>query len=237
MRWAAVLLLGGCVCASAEEPPIGLLTLPEVFGFRDTCNIRSGAQVLVYQNPGGAILGRIVAVDVPAVKANGRCGAASALFRPTQGQPYSFYPLREFRAGIPAVLAQEERGAWVRIAVAGGSGWVRNVEPRRLFSLLELLRRNEPRLTGEWNEVVYESPAGPAVRLDILEREKEDDALPDIRIQVLEQICVAGKVWLHLIFLSKPPEQGKTLIQRREGWIVAHGRNGMPALWFSPAGR
>ncbi|GEM_PF-6891569 len=235
MRWVALVLLG-CLYVSAGEPPIGILTLPEVFGLRDPCNVRSGARVLVYETPGGPVLGRIEVTAAPVLKERGRCEAAQVSFRPVNGERFDFAPVGELKSGVPAALAREERGAWVRIALKEGSGWVRNTYPRQLISMLELLRRNEPRLTEDWDEIVYDAPAGKPIRVDILKRE-EGDPLPDVRVQVLSQYNTQGRIWLHLIFLSMPSAERKSLIQRREGWIAAYGRNGMPALWYSPRGR
>jgi hypothetical protein len=129
---------------------------------------------------------------------------------------------------IPAAIVFERRGAWFRIRLTAGSGWIRRSDPKDFLPYPEILRdhahtmqswdgtlRAMPGLTGA---VVPLSPGWKA----LLDRQ--------LSVEYLGSRRVGNDRWLHAC------DQTYEGVNDVSGWIPAYHPSGSPSLWFSSRG-
>ena len=226
-----VLGCAGPPVAASPDPragAIGLLQLPEVYGTERCQRFRPSA-VSVYGEPrAGRAIGEIRVARHWTYRREGGCEGLRVEFVPIEG-PAAELPAQEFATEQPAAIVLEQRGAWFRLRLPDGSGWV-NAAPRNDFGpLLALLQRDLDGFTDPAGATLRRTPADGA---EVLWQGVPACAVPRVRAHE----TVGARPWIEVEFerdaccaddAAAVPAPGTS------GWLPLYRDDGVPSVWFA----
>ena len=228
-----VLVVIAVTLAQADDHVIGLLALPGVFG-EGPCKPFEPRAPTLYADAGATkVMGTIEVDQNWSFAPHGGCEGLEVSVH--EGQQRSELPTREYDYEAPAAIAIDRRGQLVKIRLSGGrSGWVLS-PPARFMSYENLLEEftGVTFFTDAFNGELRRAPG-----LTVANRPSAAGK-PGQPVRVIESRRVGERLWLHVEVFNHslcdagaagPPET----IAR--GWLLAHGDDGEPAVWFSSRG-
>jgi hypothetical protein len=145
-------------------------------------------------------------------------------------------PTLESGYEIPAAIVFERRGAWFRIRLMAGSGWIRRSDPKDFLPYPEILAENLVHTLESWDGSLRATPGvtGAMVPLSagwkgLLDRQ--------LSVEYLGSRRVGNDRWLHIRLAAKAAcDQTYEGVNDVSGWIPAYHPSGSPSLWFSSRG-
>ncbi len=219
------------VIEPVQEPVLGLLTLPEVFGVW-ACDDFVPGEVPLYGAPGSPEATATIRVDRGWTFHDvGGCEGLEVRVHPAGGAPPQELPTTEHAYEAPAAIVLDARDGWLRIRTEEGGAWLKASTASEFFPLEELLMDALAFVTEHAEGPLLPSsgattpdPGSPAL-------------VPGTELRVLGSEWVGGELRLHVELLSHspclfPPEP--TVVGA--GWVRAHGVGGEPAVWFFSRG-
>lgn len=228
-----VLVVIAVTLAQANDHVIGLLALPGVFGEGPCTPFEPSAPTLYADAGATKVMGTIEVDQNWSFAPHGGCEGLEVSVH--EGQQRSELPTREYDYEAPAAIAIDRRGQLVKIRLSGGrSGWVLS-PPARFMSYENLLEEftGVTFFTDAFNGELRRAPG-----LTVANRPSAAGK-PGQPVRVIESRRVGERLWLHVEVFNHslcdagaagPPET----IAR--GWLLAHGDDGEPAVWFSSRG-
>ena len=228
-----VLVVIAVTLAQTNDRVIGLLALPGVFGEGPCKPFEPRAPTLYADADAKQVMGTIEVDQNWSFAPHGGCEGLQVSVH--EGQKRSELPTREYDYEAPAAIAIDRRGQLVKIQLsAGRSGWVLS-PPARFMSYESLLEEftGVTFFTAAFNGELRRAPGLTVANRPIA------TGMPGQPLRVIESRRVGDRLWLHVEVFNHslcdagakgPPET----IAR--GWLLAHGEDGEPAVWFSSRG-
>jgi hypothetical protein len=239
--WVATLILASQTAARAAPAPkprlIGLLNLPEIYATElpvtKICDAASGVLAALYQSPSTQTkpIGSII-LQAYRLPGNGLCGAATLMFT-RAGHADIELPSNELDDEQRAAMVYQRSGSWFRIAVPGGSAWIKRAHTSDFVSYPEVLRGHLSYFPEGWDRRLWREPGSAAlVRFgpgwQAVTRE-------NIAVELLGIRRLAADTWLHIRF-TELDDSGDVVYPPRLkpllGWIPAYRPSGETSLWY-----
>jgi hypothetical protein len=228
MKLALILLVLSVASASAEEPIIGLLTLPEVLGY-GPCDDFSPEEITLYSGMDKKLTSGVIKVDkFWTFPKSGGCEGLTVNTHMQNGNNIRPLLTKEYRYENPAAIILEAQNDWFRIKTASGSAWIQKTKTGRYISLEHLLENKMAYIKSQSGIKVFREPRN----LNSVGVVSNSDSL-----NVIKTINVDNKYWHHIQVMDSsscesdgPP---KVLI---EGWVPAHTATGKLTTWFYSRG-
>src|SRR5476649_752420 len=161
--WVATLILASQIATHAAPAPkprlIGLLNLPELYAtdalVMKTCGADTGASAALYQSPSTQTkpIGSII-LQAYRLPENGLCGAATLMFT-RAGHADIELPSNELDDEQRAAIVYRRSGSWFRIAVPGGSAWIKREHASDFVSYPEVLRGHVNYFPEGWDRRLW----------------------------------------------------------------------------------
>ncbi|HEX4997562.1 MAG TPA: hypothetical protein VFY29_05025 [Terriglobia bacterium] len=223
--------------AQTEEPVVGLLRLPEIYG-EYPCQAFKPQRVPFYAAASGAQppIGFIERVDKPDAP-QPDCEAPVVVARQSGSnaapQPLPFDESGyEFRTAV----VYERSGAWFRIALAKGSAWIQRRDAGDFVAYPDALISDSfsTYLRPGWSGEIRAEPARGATAATPPAWQAFVDK--EVPIRVLGTRVVDGKVWIRLRFESETCGQTLGELPTLEAWTPAHRSSGATSIWFHSRG-
>jgi hypothetical protein len=223
-------ILAATAPAFAQDRILGLLQLPEVFGY-GPCQSFDPEVITLFAAPLAPEAVATIEVDQHwAFAPHGGCeGLKVSVHR---GDAQEELPTREYANESPAAIVLDKQDGWFKIRVAGGAAWLKASVRSRFMPMADLFGEY-PTLTAITNEFkgpLLEEPGGAP-----LAKSTPELAAP---VRVLEVRSVGDEVWLHLAVMSHSvcdAERGPPDVLML-GWSLAYGASGEPTVWFASRG-
>lgn len=222
---------------------IGLLNLPELIG--QPCGPGTPISLDVFDkpsavgSPSGAITYR-AAGRTPNSIACGD-GRMSFLRKGAGGATAEKMPTKESGYELAAAIVYERSGPWFRIALPGGSGWIRRKSETDFLRYPELLVDDQlPFMASGWDGRLWSRPGAASAK----------PALPKVKrliggnrrgfadVWVLAVRRIGGEAWVQVRVIEGHCGDGEYLKEPTidTGWIPAWRPTGQPAVWFYSRG-
>jgi len=212
----------------AEEPIIGLLTLPEVLG-EGPCDDFSPEEIMLYSGMDKKLTSGVIKVDefwtFPDL---GGCEGLTVNTHIGDGQKGHALLTKEYRYEAAAAIVLETQGDWFKLKISSGSAWIQGTKKGKYFPLEYLFK----------NKMAYiESSSG----IKVFRESSIYDSIGLVSngdfVNVIKTVNVDSKYWHHIQILDssgcesiEPPEV------LYEGWISAHTATGKLTTWFYSRG-
>lgn len=228
----ATVLVATSTVATAQDKVLGLLALPEVFGY-GPCQAFEPEVVALHQTPSAAAVIASIQVDQHwAFAPHGGCEGLKVTVH--RGAEREELPTLEYANESPAAVVIGVQDGWFKIRLTGGSAWLRASARNRFMSIADLFSEYPTltTLTDAHRGALLENPvegaagSGPAL-----------SARSPVR--VLEFRDVGGETWLRVALMSHSicdAETGGPPEVKSLGWVRAYSLTGEPAVWFSSRG-
>jgi len=154
------------------------------------------------------------------------CSAAMPWFRAVNGKTQT--ALAKFESGYEAVALAvlEQRGDWVRLALANRTAWLLAPEDFTFAAYPALLAEKLAHATPHWSGELCRSAGNRCEKAGI----RASNAMTVVAIS-----RVANAVWLEVELTADACQTGDTRVAAR-GWIRAYSRDGHPTVWFHSRG-
>lgn len=223
-------LLAVATPALSQDRVLGLLQLPEVFGY-GPCQAFEPEVIALYAAPSSPEAVASIEVDQHwAFAPHGGCeGLKVSVHR---GEAREDLPTREYANESPAAVVLATQAGWFKIRLTGGTAWMKASVRSRFMPMADLFSEY-PSLTATtdgFSGPLLEEPGGAAVA----------NASPraGAPVRVLEVRPRGDEVWLHLAVMSHSicdGERGAPEVVKL-GWTTAHAASGEPTVWFASRG-
>jgi hypothetical protein len=226
---SAVLLLASAPALQAQDPTIGLLSLPEVFG-ESPCQRFVPREIALHAAPEAQTIGTIRVDRHWSFPNEGGCQGLKVGVHLTNPLGDSELPTEEYDYEVPAAVVVEGREGWFRVRLSDGTAWLRASERNQFFSLERLLTDGLTHLTDAFDGRLSSSPGGA---LSI----HSDSVLAGRNVNVGGFREIAGRLWIQVEVMSWSlceSVEKPTIVAR--GWLPAHAPSGKPSVWFSSRG-
>jgi hypothetical protein len=228
MKLALILLMLSVTSASAEEPIIGLLTLPEVLG-NGPCDDFSPEEIRLYSGMDKKLTSGVIKVDkFWTFPKSGGCEGLTVNTHMLNGNNIRPLLTKEYRYEKPAAIILETQNDWFRLKTSSGSAWIKKTKTGRYISLDNLLK----------NKMSYiDSKSG----IKIFRESNIDDSIGVVStsdsLNVVKTINVENKYWHHIqVMDSSSCESDGPPKVLYEGWVPAHTATGKLTIWFYSRG-
>lgn len=223
-------LAAAAIALAAEPPVLGLLALPEVFGYGE-CDSFTPAEIPLHAAAGSnRTVGTIRVARYWTFHEGGGCeGLQVGVYMDGRDEAEEL-PVREYTYGAPAAIVTGREGRWFRVRLASGAAWIRPSDSADYHPLEELLEDALTYFTEEWDGELFAAPAGA--------RQAERDApLPTGGVRVTGFRRQGGRLWASVEVLSHSPcdAPDEPRIIRR-GWLPLHSGTGESVIWFFSRG-
>jgi len=216
--------------AFPQDRVLGLLQLPEVFGY-GPCQAFDPEVIALYAGPLAPEAVASIEVDQHwAFAPHGGCeGLKVSVHR---GAARDDLPTLEYANESPAAVVLATQDGWFKIRLSGGAGWVKASVRSRFMPMADLFSEypSLTAITNEFSGPLLEEPGGAP-----LAKSPPELATP---VRVLEVRPRGDEVWLHLAVMShsicdaeRGPPDVVTL-----GWSLAYATSGEPTVWFASRG-
>jgi hypothetical protein len=228
---AGVMLFTTGSIASAQDKVLGLLSLPEAFGY-GPCQAFAPEVVALYEAPSAtASSSASIQVDQHwSFAPHGGCeGLKVSVHR---GAAREELPTLEYANESPAAVVLGVRDGWVKIRLANGSAWLRPTVRGRFMPMAELFSEyvTLTKLTDAHHGPLREKPAEDGGGAAVPARSP---------VRVLEFREAGNETWLRVALMSHSicdAETGGPPEVKSLGWVRAHSPSGEPTVWFSARG-
>ncbi len=228
---ALSLLLAFAGAVRAQDPIIGVLALPEVFG-EAACEKFSPSEVKLYAAPDArSIVGSIRVDRNWTFPPEGGCEGLTVRVHTAAKPDGVALPTRAFGAENEGAVVLARRGRWFKVQLAEGTAWLLASDRDYYYALQKLLAFFcGTYLTEAFDGRLFAVPgATPGA-----EGARRVPVQTDVR--VLQFRRVAGRLWIRVEVLSGPAGiaceyNAKPKVTRR-GWLPAHAPSGEPTVWF-----
>lgn len=218
--------------AAAQDKVLGLLVLPEVFGY-GPCQQFETAAISLHDAPGMAAPIGSIAVDHHwSFAPHGGCEGLKVSVH--SGSSRAELPTLEYANESPAAIVLAEQDGWFKVRLGAGSAWLRASRHDRFMPLQDLFSEY-PTLTA-----LTAAHHGALLATPGAEAPAGKPLLPaGTPVRVLEIRNHGDETWLQVAVMSHsvcdiersgPPEVVGL------GWVAAHAPSGEPAVWFSSRG-
>lgn len=223
-------VLAAATSAFAQDRVLGLLQLPEVFGY-GPCQAFDPEVIALFAAPSAPDAVATIEVDQHwAFAPHGGCeGLKVSVHR---GEAREELPTLEYANESPAAVVLATQDGWFKIRLVGGAGWVKASVRSRFMPMADLFSEY-PSLTAITNEFrgpLRDEPGGaPLAKLT------PELAAP---VRVLEVRPRGDEVWLHLAVMSHSicdADRGAPDVVML-GWSLAYADSGEPTVWFASRG-
>lgn len=210
------------------EAIIGLLDLPDVMGHGCGEPVQQ-TPAPIYDAPafGSGTGSTLILVH------DKELGCVFALQRP--GAAPAPAPTLESGYEIPSAPVYERRGAWFRVALKNGSGWIRHTDANDFAGYPELLSDNLAYIREGWDGKLRESPGD---RGDVIALPAAWNPHLDKRIDIhyLGARMVRKELWIQVRLATETCDTKLDGVKPVTGWIRAYRLNRSPAVWFASRG-
>lgn len=231
---AAVLLILFAlpVVAAAQDKVLGLLMLPEVFGY-GPCQQFETAPISLYDAPGVAAPTGSIEVDQHwSFAPHGGCEGLKISVH--SGRTRSELPTLEYANESPAAIVLAAQEGWFKIRLSVGAAWLRVARHDRFMPLQDLFSEYPTltALTDAHRGAVRDAPGGA-------ETAGKVPMAKGASVRVLEVRTHGDQSWLQIAVMSHSVcdiEASGSPEVVGLGWVAAHGPSGEPTVWFSSRG-
>ena len=227
----AVMLSASPVAADAQEPIIGLLSLPEVFG-GGACDRFTPVEISLHATPAASPAVGSIRVDAYWTFHDDRsCDGLRVGVHRTGTDRVGDLPTREFDYEAPGAIVIDRRDRWFKVRVDGGSAWLQASDRDEFHPLEKLVSLDLAYLTEAFAGTRL-SPAPGATGRVIVATDRRQ--LP---VRVREFRTVNNRLWVHVEVLSHSLCEGDAMPKViAQGWLAAHDASGEPTVWFPSRG-
>lgn len=135
-------------------------------------------------------------------------------------------PLMEYAYEEPGFILLEQSGAFARIRLDQGDGWIRTEDGGDVYPYEDLVQAL-PQMSRAWDGRLYRTPGGTA---------KKPAGHTDGSVQILDSRRVNGALWFKVRLLDHSPCSGDDPSTAGNGWIPAYNDDGDPLVDYSPRG-
>lgn len=228
MKLALILLMLSVASASAEEPIIGLLTLPEVLG-DGACDDFSPEEIQIYSGMDKKLTSGVIKVDeFWTFPANGGCKGLAVNVHMGDGQKSHALLTKEYRYEAPAAIVLETQNDWFKLKTSSGSGWIKGTKKGEYFSLKHLFENKMAYIESTSGIKVFREPSV----YDSIGLVSNSDS-----VNIIKTVNVDNKYWHHIqIMDSSGCESNEPPEVLYEGWVPAHTATGKLTTWFYSRG-
>jgi hypothetical protein len=216
----------------AEERPVGLVALPEIFGDYP-CEPIPQKTLQLYATPSKQRAAVATIERKNEAKPDGPdCEEAEVIVRRVDKNAIGPLPTDESGYEYTKAVVYERSGNWFRIAIPGGSAWIDRLNPEGFMSYPEDLASDAflTYLRPNWDGKIWTTPgSGTPVAAppgwQALAKE-------DIAVRVLSTEVRQGEKWIHIRFEKEVCGRTFGDLPAVEGWIPAYRDARMTSVWF-----
>ncbi len=212
---------------------IGLLSLPQLFGI-GPCDRYEARALPLFQNADSTDPIGEVKVDKPwTFPTNGGCeGLTVGVHLSGGGVAVQDLPTREYGYEEPGAMVLARRGERFKIALHNGAVWIEPLDGAEFHSMQALVVSGLGYLTKSWNGLICTEPGKPGTCKKV-----DSGSNPEPNTVVLGYREVNGEFWFEV---KLPPDETcgepDPDIPPSRGWVLGHGKDGAPAVWFYSRG-
>lgn len=231
-----LLLFTGASQVDAEQPSdrlIGLLSLPQLFG-NGPCDKYEARALRLFRNADSTVpIGEVKVYKPWTFHTNGGCEGLTIGVHLSGGEgAVQNLPTKEYGYEEPGAVVLARRGKRFKIALHNGTAWIEPLGGAEFHSMEALVVSGLGYLTKSWNGLVCTEPGklGTCKKVDSGTR-------PEPNIVVLRYREVNGEFWFEIKLT--PDEicgEPAPAIPPGRGWVLGHGKDGAPAVWFYSRG-
>ncbi|MDH3474708.1 MAG: hypothetical protein OEM59_13565 [Rhodospirillales bacterium] len=220
----------------ADQPSdrlIGLLSLPQLFGNGPCDKYEARALPLFWHEDSTVPIGE-VRVDTPwSFPTNGGCeGLKVGVHLSGVEGAVQDLPTKEYGYEEPGAVVLARRGERFKIALQNGAAWIEPLDGAEFHSMQDLVVSGLAYLTKSWDGLICTEPGKPATC-----KKLDSGTSPEPNTVVLGYREVNGEFWFEI---KLPPNEtcGEPTpdIPPSRGWVLGHGKDGAPAVWFYSRG-
>lgn len=215
--------------AAAEDKVLGLLGLPDVFGY-GPCQAFEPGVIALYDEPSAAAPVASIEVDQHwSFAPHGGCDGLKVTEH--RGTARHEIPTREYANESPAAIVLARQDGWFKIRLTGGAAWLKASAHHRFMPMADLFSEYPTltALTDAYRGPLLENP-GEAGGAAVPARSP---------VRVLEYRESGNETWLRVALMSHSicdAETGGPPEVKSLGWLPAHAPSGEPTVWFSSRG-
>jgi hypothetical protein len=218
--------------ASAQDRVIGLLALPQVFGSSE-CAAFEPEEIPLYSAINDAKPIATIRVDQNwSFAPHGGCEGLEV--RVHRGEERHELPTREYDYEMPAAIVLDHSSGWFKVRLDKDSAWIKASPVDHFMPLADLFEEfmGVTAIDKSFSGRLVDAPGRPATA-----------ASPQVvgprPVQVIEVRSVFGQMWAQVeVFdhsICSAAENGPPQVVAR-GWMLLHGSNGEPTIWFASRG-
>jgi len=228
MRLVLILLILNVASVIAEEPIIGLLTLPEVLG-EGPCDDFSPEDIPLYSGMDKKLTSGKIKVDkfwtFPAL---GGCEGLTVNTYMGDGQKGYALLTKEYRYEAPAAIVLETQNDWFKLKTSTGSAWIQKTKQGQYFPLENLIKNKMAYIESTSGIKVFREPS----IYDSIGLVSNSDS-----VNIIKTVNIDNKYWIHIqIMENSICESNESPEVLYEGWIQAHTDTGKLTTWFYSRG-
>jgi len=223
-----ILFMFGITSASAEEPIIGLITLPEVLG-NGPCDNFAPEDISVYSEMDSELTSGVIKVDsfwtFPDV---GGCeGLTVNIHMKGDIKPRGLLT-EEYSYEASAAIVLDSRKNWYKLKTHDVPVWIHGTKKSQYYPLEYLLSNNMVYIKPDVGIRLYYQPGG----VDVVSQISSSDS-----IQITNKKRIDSQLWLHIQVMSSSDCESIAIAKvLSEGWIPAHAPSGELTTWFYSRG-
>lgn len=185
--FALILFILGIASASAEEPIIGLLTLPEVLG-EGPCDHFSPEDITLYSGMDKKLISGAIRVDkfwtFPDI---GGCEGLTVNTH-VRGEVHELLT-KEYKYEASAAIVLETQNDWFKLKTASGSAWIQGTKKGEYFSLEHLLKNKMAYIKSQSGIKVFREPS----ILNSIGLVSGSDS-----VKIIKTVNIDNKYWTHI---------------------------------------
>ena len=220
------------LAAHAQEPVIGLLSLPEVFG-NGSCDRFTPVEISLHATP--AASGAVGSIRVDAYwtfQDDLSCDGLRVRVHRTGTDRVGDLPTREFDYETPGAIVTDRRDRWFKVRLNDGSAWLHASDRDEFYPLQKLISSDLAYLTEAFAGTRLSPAPGATGRIIVA-----TDGRPQPPVHVREFRTVNNRLWVHVEVLSHSVCEGDAMPKViAQGWLAAHDASGEPTVWFPSRG-
>ena len=220
------------VAAHAQQPVIGLLSLPEVFG-SGSCDRFTPAEIPLHATPASTSVVGSIRVDAYWTFQNdGSCDGLRVRVHRIDTDRLGDLPTREFGYEAPGAIVVDRRDRWFKVRLDNGSAWLQASDLDEFYPIEKLISSDLAHLTEAFAGDRLSPVPGATGRVIVA-----TDGRPQPPIHVREFRTVNNRLWIHVEVLSHSVCEGDAMpTVIAQGWLGAHDESGEPTVWFPSRG-
>jgi hypothetical protein len=228
---------------AAQEPAaerlVGLLNLPDMIP--QPCGPETPVSLNLYATPSAAKapIGAL-AYEVSGRTPNGvACNGIRTVLRRVPGGAVESVPMEESDYEVSSAIVYQQSGPWFRIALTGGSAWIRRDDSKDFLRYPEMLQERLTHLAAGWDGRLWRTPGASSARAVSPEVKSllkaMTDANSDVDVDVLAVRRIRGEAWIQVRVLNAHCGDGDH-VTIDTGWVPAYRATREPSVWFYSRG-